>query len=391
MNLKSEIKDELVKRIIPFWKSQQDNKYGGYYGYLSFDLIQDRTAVKGCILNSRILWFFSNVYLLLQEEELLDYAKHAYDSFLNHCLDSLYGGVYWSVEVDGRPHDSIKHTYNQAFMIYALSAYYDASRDEKALWHAFNLFHLIEEKCKDDNGYLEAFTREFTPHSNEKLSENGVLADRTMNTLLHILEAYSELFRVSQNEGVKDKIRSILLSFKNNIYNKAEQRLDVFFDFHYKSLIDLKSYGHDIEAAWLIDRGAELIGDGKLIEDMHKVTNILEESVYQKGYRGHSILNECEDGTDNTVRIWWVQAEGMVGFMNAWQKHQDKKYYDAVKDIWSYIKNYMIDPRQGSEWFWEVDEYGVATSQKPIIELWKCPYHNGRMCIEIIRRLTDEE
>lgn len=391
MSLKNEIRDELVQHIIPFWQNQQDDKEGGYYGYLSFDLEQDKAAVKGCILNSRILWFFSNAYLLLQNEELLNNAKHAYNFFLNHYLDTLHGGVYWSVEADGKPYDTIKHTYNQAFMIYALSSYYDASKDKQALAHAFDLFYIIEDKCKDDIGYLEAFTKEFVPHSNEKLSENGVLATRTMNTLLHILEAYSELFRVSNNEEVKDKIKYILLSFKSQIYNRKESRLDVFFDLKYKSLINLKSYGHDIEAAWLIDRAAELIGDRKVIDVMHMVTNNLEESVYKMGYRNGSLLNECEDGVDNTLRIWWVQAEGMVGFMNAWQKHHDKKYYDVVKNIWTYIKTYIIDHRKGSEWFWEVDEVGIASSRKPIIELWKCPYHNGRMCIEMIRRLTDEE
>lgn len=391
MGLKEEIKDELVQRIIPFWQNQIDDENGGYYGYLSFDLIPDKTAVKGCILNSRILWFFSNAYLLLKDDELLINAKQAYTFFRNHCLDNRYGGVYWSVEADGRPYDTTKHTYNQAFIIYALASYYDASKDNEALIQALDLFHLIESRCKDDLGYQEAFTREFSPESNEKLSENGILADRTMNTLLHILEAYSELYRVSKNEEVKDRIKHILFLFKVNLFNKDERRLDVFFNLQYENLINLKSYGHDIEAAWLIDRATELIGDASLIEDMNKVTNHLEESVYQKGYRDHSIMNECEGGVNNTLRIWWVQAEGMVGFMNAWQKHHDDKYYDAMQQIWTYIKTYLIDKRNGSEWFWEVDETGVASSQKPIIELWKCPYHNGRMCIEMIRRLSNEQ
>ena len=203
-SMRGEVKTELLTHIIPFWRALRDDTYGGYYGWLSYDLALDQKAEKGCILNSRITWFFSNAYTayrkgLFTEEDcrsagytgeaLLEEAKHGYVFLKEHCIDREYGGIYWSLNYDGTPLDTTKHTYNQAFCIYAMSSYYEASHDEEALALAKQLFSLIEEKCTDEVGYLEAFTREFQPESNEKLSENGVLADKTMNTLLHVFEA----------------------------------------------------------------------------------------------------------------------------------------------------------------------------------------------------------
>ena len=184
-----QVKKQLIQGIIPFWKSLSDQKNGGYYGHMDYEQNIDEKAEKGCILNSRITWFFANSYLLLEDEHLLYEARHGYEFLKTHCLDKEYGGVYWSVEYDGTPLDTTKHTYNQAFAIYALSSYYDASKNPESLQIAEKLYHIIEEKCRDEEGYLEAFSRDFKPVVNDKLSENGVIAQRTMNTLLHIFEA----------------------------------------------------------------------------------------------------------------------------------------------------------------------------------------------------------
>lgn len=176
----------LDETIIPFWSNLRDDKYGGFYGYMDFDLNVDKTAEKGCILNSRIMWFFSEAALLTGRKDLADCARHAYEFFIKHCFDSEYGGVYWSLHYDGTPADTTKHTYNQAFAIYALSAYYRLTKDHSVLQTAKVLFTLVESHCSDEVGYLEAFTRNWKPESNEKLSENGMLADKTMNTLLHV-------------------------------------------------------------------------------------------------------------------------------------------------------------------------------------------------------------
>ena len=143
------VRNHLVEDIIPFWKNLRDDKYGGYYGYLSFDHELDKKAVKGCILNSRILWFFSSAYTLLREESLLDEARHAYDFLRGKCIDKINGGIYWSMTYDAKVADGTKHTYNQAFAIYALSAYYEASGNEEALELAMELFNIVENICKD--------------------------------------------------------------------------------------------------------------------------------------------------------------------------------------------------------------------------------------------------
>ena len=190
----NEIKEHLLNGIIPFWKGLRDDEYGGYYGYMGFDLAVDKKYEKGCILNSRILWFFSSAYKVLVDKTLLSEATHAYEFFKKYCIDDEYGGVFWSVSYDGKPLDTTKHTYNQAFTIYGLSAYFDASGDWEALKMAVSLYELIEKKMRDERGYLEAFDREFRPVSNEKLSENGTDAARSMNTLLHVMEGYTELY-----------------------------------------------------------------------------------------------------------------------------------------------------------------------------------------------------
>lgn len=383
-----EIKAHLIQKLIPFWEQLKDETYGGYYGYMGFDLKIDKKYEKGCILNSRILWFFSNAYLLFGHEHLKQAADHAYQFLKEHCVDIEYGGVYWSLHYDGTCKDSTKHTYNQAFTVYALSSYYDAVKKEEALALAFQIRDLIQEKCTDADGYyLEAFTRDFQPEDNEKLSENGVMAEKTMNTLLHVFEAYTELYRVSQDEKTADRLRFMLDTIAEKVYNPVLGRQEVFFDKDWKPLIDLYSYGHDIEAAWLIDRGLEILQDAAYTKKLAPVTDTITNHIYERAFKDQSLANEAENGIVDQTRVWWVQAETIVGFVNAWQKHpQEEKWLDGAEKVWKYIKARLIDKREGSEWFWSVQPDGTP-DEKPIVEPWKCPYHNGRMCMEVIRRL----
>ena len=213
--LREDMKHNLNTCILPFWESMIDEKYGGYYGLLTYDLKLDKQADKGCILNSRILWFFSNVYLVTKQEHALTFAKHAYEFFKNHCYDhncgSLEhgGGIFWSVTYDGQPADTTKHTYNQAFAVYALASYYDAAKDPEALDYAYKIFHIIENNCRLGTGYGESYTVDFKPNVNDKLSENNIIADKTMNTLLHICEAYTELLQ-SMNSGIRFTVRNFI-------------------------------------------------------------------------------------------------------------------------------------------------------------------------------------
>jgi mannobiose 2-epimerase len=383
-----EVRNHLENVIIPFWMKLRDDENGGYYGYMNFDLEIDKKAVKGCILNSRILWFFSNAYTTIGDKRLLSEAYHAYEFMKENCIDYENGGIFWSLTYDGQPMEDLKHTYNQAFAIYALASYYEATKDKEALELAYSLYHVIENKCRDEGGYLEAFDRKFEPIPNEKLSENGIVAERTMNTLLHVFEAYTELYRVTRDRNVAMKMRWIMNLWADKIYNKEIRRQEVFFDHQYNSILNLHSYGHDIETAWLMDRGLEILGDEELTRKLAPITRELTKKIYERAFVDGSLLNECENGIDNTSRIWWVQAETVVGFLNGYEKEPTRReYLDAVKQEWQFIKNHMVDKRSGSEWFWEVDKEGLPTSKNPIVEPWKCPYHNGRMCFEVINRL----
>ena len=400
--MREEVKQELLTDIIPFWRKLRDEEYGGYYGWLSYDLALDKKAEKGCILNSRITWFFANAYTAYKKglftdaeckaagffgSDLLAEAKHGYQFLKEHCLDRECGGIYWSLNYDGTPLDTTKHTYNQAFAIYALSAYYEALGDKEALKLAFALFELIEEKCTDHVGYLEAFTVDFQPESNEKLSENGVMAAKTMNTLLHVFEAYTQLYKVSGEKKVEERLKWILDTFADKIYNPQKHRQEVFFDAYYHPIIDLHSYGHDIETAWLIDLGLEVLKSPAYDEKLAPITRDLTEQIYKTAFNGQSLANECERGIVNTHRIWWVQAESVIGFLNGYLKDDSRReYLEAAQKQWEFIQKHVVDVRQGSEWFWEVDEAGNPYPDRPIVEPWKCPYHNGRMCVEILKR-----
>lgn len=386
MNLAREVRRELTDRIIPFWKRLRDDEHGGYYGYMDFDLKVDKEYEKGCILNSRILWFFANAYMTLKDKSLLAEAAHAYSFMRDCCEDKEYGGVFWSVTYDGLPLDTTKHIYNQAFAIYALSSYYAASNDSSALEFAMSLFEKIETIGTDSYGYLESFNRKWELEDNDKLSENGLLADKTMNTLLHVLEAYTELYRVNKDEKVRSALVKILDAFRNQVYNEKTNRLEVFFDEKMNTISDLYSYGHDIEASWLLDRAATVLSDDKIKADTNAYTNKLVAEVYNEALADGAMNNECFKGVVDTTRVWWGQAEAMVGFCNCYEKTGEEKYKDITEQLWDYIKNYIIDKREGSEWFWDLDKDNNPVSRKPIVEPWKCPYHNGRMCMEIIRR-----
>ena len=384
---KEEFELHLKQVIIPFWKNLRDDVYGGYYGYMNYDLELDKKSVKGCILNSRITWFFSSAYLLLKDESLLEEAKHGFAFMKDFCMDKENGGIFWSMNYDGTPEDTTKHTYNQAFSIYALATYYQATQEEEALKMAMELYHIIEEKCTDSVGYKEAFDIHFAEVENDKLSENGVIAHKTMNTLLHVFEAYTELYRVTKDAGVKNRLEWMLDTIADKIYNPILHRQEVFFDQNMNSILDLHSYGHDIETAWLIDRGVEVLGDKAYEEKMTPITKDLTRQIYEVAFNGESLHNECEKGEVNKHRIWWVQAETVVGFLNGYQKSPEhKEYLEAAKAQWNFIQKYMVDTRKGSEWYWEVSEDGTPYPDRPIVEPWKCPYHNGRMCIEVIKR-----
>lgn len=421
--LKEGVKKNLVECILPFWMSLKDDQYGGFYGLVDPELKVHKDGEKGVILCSRILWTFSSAYMTLGDEKYLEYAEHAYRFLRDKCIDKERGGVYWSVNYDGTPCDTTKHSYNHSFAVYALATYFEATGDAEALKLAIDMFEIIEEKFTDDVGYTEAFDVNFRPSSNEKLSENGVEAAKTMNTALHIMEAYTVLYKVLRfgpsvssesamevgsdgypEEGldtaeymgrVQERLEAILECFADKIY-QGNDRLEVFFDKDFKSIIDLQSYGHDIEASWLIDRTLEVLDDqymGDSYIKLCKLTDKLAETILNIAVeKDGSVLNECERGVVNRKRIWWVQAEAIIGFVNYYQKHNGddhaaNKYMEAAENVWSFCENHFLDKRPGGEWYNELSDDLTPDLSMDTVNLWKCPYHTARMCMEVIERL----
>lgn len=382
--LATQLREHLTHKILPFWQNLADEKNGGYYGYVTKELVVDKHAHKGCILNSRTLWSFATAARVLKDESYLPYAKRAYD-FMEKFEDRENGGVYWSVTAEGEPLDLTKHTYCQAFAIYGLAAYARATGLAEPLDKAMKLFRIIEDRCMDAGGYGEAYKPDFSPESNEKLSENGVMATRTMNTLLHVLEAYAELYRANGNEEVRQAGVKCLERFLNVMYSKDKHRLEVFFDEAYKPLLDMQSFGHDIEASWLMWDAVECMIPAAEQAPYKAMCLDLADAVYTRAMTDHGLKNEMVDGVVDELRIWWVQAETLLGFSNAYDLTGEKRYQDAVNAQWGTIQRMIVDPRPNGEWYWSVYEDGRMTD-RPMVEEWKCPYHNSRMCLRIIEQ-----
>ena len=391
--MKDEIKNELLNDIIPFWNNLRDDEFGGWYGLVDSNLKLDKKGEKGVILHSRILWFYSNAYMALKDPKLLDNAKHAYEFLTEKCYDKEYGGVYWSMNYDGTVLDDMKHSYCQAFFIYALSSYYRASGDKNALKIAYEVMDLVEKHHADNVAYKEKLSRDWTKElANDELSENGLMADKTMNTTLHLMEAYTELYLADHNPKVLERLKFQLDVSYDKIYDKKNHKLFVFFDKDLNGIGNVHSYGHDIEATWLTDRALDVIGDEEYAKKFREMDKDIVANIAKVAYdkESGSLLNEVDKGIVNRQRVWWVQAESVVGFLNAYQrKYGGKEYLEIAENIWNYIKNNIVDKREGGEWIWDLNDKGELDPARNVVDPWKCPYHNGRMCLEAIRRLEE--
>lgn len=380
------IQQELEQSILPFWMRLKDEQYGGLYGRVTFDLTPVEVGEKGGIAAARHLWSFSSSYRVLKKPEYLSMATHVYQFIKEACIDKVYGGVYWMLDYRGEVIDDRKHIYAQAFMIYGLSEYYRVTKDKEALDLAMVLYDLIESKgFNEDNGaYKEEFTREWVETPNEMLSENGVIADITMNTHIHILEAYTNLYKVAPSDELKERLNYLLALHYERLY-QSDRFLGVFFDQNWKSILDLKSFGHDIEASWLIDEALKVLGN----EDprYHRMVIDIAENIRSVAINDDgSLLNEQEGDHIDRTRIWWAQAEAALGFYNAYQKTNDAVFRAAAEGCWDFIMKYMKDPREGGEWYWSLDEHNLPI-KRDLVEPWKVSYHNTRSCLELIERM----
>lgn len=386
--LREQISTELNNHIMPFWMKLKDDVYGGFYGEVDYHLSINKEADKGGIASARHLWSFSAAYRVTKNKRYLECAKHIYEFMLKHLFDETYKGIYWMVDYKGSVLDDRKHIYAQSFAIYGLSEYFRATGEAEALRLAQGIFYLIEDKGfnQQNEAYMEEFSREWMKLPNEKLSENGVIAEITMNTHIHILESYTNLYKIWPDQKLKNRLETLMQVHYEKIYDKNTKFLGVFFDDDWKSILDIKSFGHDIEASWLMDETIKTIGITNEKYDEMNIDiayNIADYAIQEDG----SLINEEENGILDKTRVWWVQAEAMVGFYNAYERTNDEQFLTLVKGLWEYTKKNIIDSREGGEWYWSIEPNGKVT-ERSIGEPWKVSYHNSRFCLELIERMA---
>ena len=421
--LKSEVLDVLENNILRFWLDKmQDKENGGFYGQMTGEGELVKTADKGGILNARILWSFSAAYRVLRKPEYLEAATRAKEYIIEHFIDEEFGGTYWSLDYKGNPKDTKKQFYAIGFMIYGLSEYARATGDHEALEYAIQLYECIEEHSLDKqyNGYIEACTREWGEIADMRLSELDANFPKSQNTHLHIIEPYTNLFRAlkeldaienaTNDYGLKPyvgqfttvnisvdpdivirleaSLRNLIHIFTDKILNPQTHHLDLFFDMDWKREAGaLESYGHDIECSWLLHEAALVLGDDIVLKKVEPIVQMVAKASEKGLNEDGSMVHEAnlDTGYIDTDRHWWVQAENVVGWINIYQYFGDEDALQKALNGWQYIKNNLID-REGGEWWWSRDPQRNINRKDDKAGFWKCPYHNSRMCLEILER-----
>lgn len=384
------VRRELLEDILPFWRGRtRDERRGGFIGQMSNDLHVQQDAPKGLILNARILWTFSAAWRDTRDERDRALARRAYEYLADHFLDEEEGGYFWQLDPSGAVLDAKKKVYGEAFCIYALAEYYCAFEDPQALERAIDVFARIEAHAREPQhgGYLEVMSRDWQPCSDMRLSDKDMDAEKSMNNHLHILEAYTNLLRVWPQPELRERLRELIDLFRWHILNPEQTHLQHFFDEAWTPLSDSYTFGHDIECSWLLYEAAEVLGDEPLLAEVRDVAARMARAVLEEGLDADGgLFYEGRNGRIiNPDKEWWPQAEAVIGFYNAWQLTGDEAFREAAVRCWQFIEDRVVDHVHG-EWFWCVKPDGTPDLAQPKVSQWKCPYHNGRCCLEIIHR-----
>ena len=391
--LAAELERELLADILPYWMDRTvDERHGGFVGYVGDDERADPDAPRGSILGARILWTFAAAYAATGNPRHRAMADRAATELRTRFVDPVYGGVYWMIEADGAPRDTRKHVYAQAFAIYALAEHYRATGDRASLDVATATFELVERHARDaiHGGYEEAFSREWVLLDDVRLSAQDANERKSMNTHLHLLEAYTTLHRASPDARVAARLRELIALFLDRIVDPATARVTLFFDAAWTPRSTQASYGHDIETSWLLVEAAEETGDSTLRRRAAALAVRMADAVLADGYdaeHGGLYNDGGPDGVHDTDKEWWPQAEAIVGFVNAHQLTGDGRYLDAAAMTWRFVRRHVIDARHG-EWHRRVARDGRLRPGHEKVGPWKCCYHNGRACLEVAARAS---
>jgi mannobiose 2-epimerase len=387
---RQEVEQELLGRIVPFWMEHTvDAERGGFIGRLRPDLGVEPGAPKGLILNARLFWTFSAVYSRTRAAAHLAMAERARDYLETRFWDQQHGGAYWMLDADGRPLDQKKKIYGQAFLLYAYSEHARATGDARSLEWAHRLFELIEAKSHDPahGGYLESFERDWGLASDLRLGDTDLNTKKSMNTHLHVLEAYSALVALGDHPMARERLGELVDLFRAQILDPRSLHLRLFFDEDWRSRSDHVSFGHDIEASWLIFEAAQRVG--RADQTLRELVVGMARAVLAEGVDpDHGLVHEAGPlGIVDGDKHWWPQAEAAVGFLNAFELSHDERLLEASLRSWEFIKTHLLDRVHG-EWFYGVHRDGRPDLEREKVSEWKCPYHNGRMCLELMDRLA---
>ncbi len=392
---REELEKELKDNILSWWmKYSLDNDLGGFHGHIDHENLVVKGAGKGAVLNARILWTFSAAYRMYKQPEYLETARRAFAYIISYFTDKKYGGVYWELEADGSVRSSRKQIYATAFTIYGLAEYHMACGDDQALKTARGLFRDLEAHARDYEykGYTDALSRDWKPMKDLRLSEKDQNESKTMNTHLHILEAYGKLFRIWKDNELKEALEELIRLFLEHFVDQERKQLNLFFDDHWNLKSTLISYGHDIECSWLLHEAAEILGDPGLIKECEELAVSMarasEEGLAEDGGLHYEYFPDSMELDRD--KHWWPQAEAVVGYYNAYQLSGEQSFIERSLGSWEFIKKHLIDHKLG-EWYWSVDSLGNPQTEKEKAGFWKCPYHNGRACMELIRRIDENE
>ena len=387
---KKSMQEVLEDNILRFWIDKMtDHENGGYYGQIDGKDHLVPKADKGAILNARILWSFAAAYRVIGKKEYLEAAERAKRYIIDHFYDKENGGVYWSVDYKGNPLDTKKQIYAIGFTIYGMSEYARATGDKEALDMAKKLFHDIEDHAFDsaNNGYTEALTRTWDKIEDMRLSDKDENQSKTMNTHLHIIEPYTNLYRVWKNPQLEKQIRNLLKIFCNTILNKTTYHLDLFFDDDWKGKRNIQSFGHDIEASWLLHETALVLNDKKLLAKVEPIIRKIADAADEGLRKDGAMVYEkwLDTGKMDEERHWWVQCECVIGHVNLFEHFGDEEALGKAVRCWAFIQKHLIDWTNG-EWHWGIYADGTTNQTDDKAGFWKCPYHNSRMCLEIMER-----
>ena len=379
-----EVRENLTSCILPYWLKLKDPR-GGFYGEVAADGTVLYDAPRGVILNARIMWSFAAAYQALPDTAYLVAAVHARDYFLEHFCDHKYGGVYLSVDAAGERLDTKKQLYSQGFAIYALSELYKATGDDEVLKNAINLYKVVEAYFadKENGGYTEALARDFSPLEDMSLSAHDINADKTMNSHLHVLEAYANLYQVWPDEELKAAVEKLLDIIGTKVM-AADGHLQLYFRKDWSVMPGGVSYGHDIETSWLALECAMALKDIDVVNRVRPWALAMGKAGNEGLFPDGSMRYEkFLDGKYDDSRQWWVQAETVVGNLWLWKYHSDPQGAERALSAWNYIRENLVDSKDG-EWWWAVLPDGKVDLSQPKVGFWKCPYHNTRMCLQVL-------